>query len=123
MNPEPAAKVDEELAPPPARDPFVAVGDFVRTSYGTGSYECLRLYHPDVFREEFPGREPRLAPRYWDDMPAHERRDSYWGIRVRLGKEEYILGPHSTGRTFTTKDPAEKPAPEAKPKKKGKVSA
>jgi hypothetical protein len=75
------------------------------SQYMHHSFDCLELFTPKEFAELHPGRELRNEPRYWDGMPDVERHNADWGVRVRNGKSEYVLGRRDQGRTLTTKNP------------------
>lgn len=70
------------------------------------SWSCYPLYEPADFKVKFPDRELRLQPKYWEGMPQEERSNSKFGVRVRVGKQEYVIGPMSELRRLTTKNPA-----------------
>lgn len=79
--------------------------------YGHESFEAVKLYNPTGFAVSFPDRPTTLSPSYPDAEeigPAADeaRRNAYWGVRVRCGKAEYVVGPRTDTRRFTTKEPA-----------------
>jgi hypothetical protein len=79
--------------------------------YGHTSFEAWKLYNPTGFAVSFPDRPTTLEPSCPDAEdcgPAADeaRRNAYWGVRVRCGKAEYVIGPRTDARRLTTKEPA-----------------
>lgn len=88
---------------------------------------ALMVHYIDDMGEFLAGRPTRLAPVYPYDMPDEERRDAYWGVRVKTPGGEMVIGPRSGQKRLTTKKPdgipeagpetpTEKPKKEKKPK-------
>ena len=85
--------------------------------YGHESFECLPLYALHEFQARFPNRERLNRPAYRDDTTDAERDEAYFGVRVMVGKAEFVIGPKAEERRLTTKGPDEPrpstPAPPA----------
>lgn len=97
--------------PVPAR-PFAIRGNanlYVETGgsycFGHASFEATPLYHVDEFRKKFPGRPLVLAPDIPFDATDQQRDEFYFGVRVRVGKEELVVGPPSEEIHLTTGTP------------------
>jgi len=90
--------------------PYVSTGGSMQ--YGHSGMDFAPLYQPTRFKEKFPDRTRSLKPQFKPTMTDEERANAYFGLRVRVGKQEYVLGPASEERKLTTKEPdrAAKPA-------------
>ncbi|HEY1187693.1 MAG TPA: ParB N-terminal domain-containing protein [Gemmata sp.] len=91
---------------------FVYVGGCGQ--YGHRQFDAAPLYTPEAFRVQFPGREMRLQPA--DPQTDEDRKNYYFGVRLKVGKDELVIGPPDEERKLTTKDPRELAAPDEVPK-------